>query len=465
MSFMNTSSNTQVRKLNTTTIKTAWRKIAALTIAASAILPMSANADTDGTVTINGVVWQYCDKDDVNKTVSIGKSGATGRDGTAMSSGTALDAADIPWTMEIEGETYTVTKVGAYAFAACYQLSGTLTIPEAVTNIGTRAFWSCKALTGIATLGGVTTLGDYAFCYSGVDQCHLACDFPDLTKVVSYSSGPFVNCVGLTGEAKLNPNLTAIPYRCFENSALTKVTIPRTVTSIGEKAFMQTKLTAFLLQGPTNVLSGTQTYAELNTTDAFSNCDRLKVLLFGKNTKGTNLTKGTMLTSVSGCTVFVPANGYWDGLVTGGTGNEVIYYGSGRELDIEMDDATKTITAWPTTEHAFMNVLNAAAVLKSEYGWNTRITVTNALEVASGSITAEMLAGVEFNSLLLMFAVKTQVQLDSILAAVPSAAMLAIDPTGATENLTIPQDRALWVYLSGNGKVQPHIKGLKIIFR
>jgi hypothetical protein len=141
----------------------------------------------------------------------------------------------------------------------------------------------------------------------------------------------------------------------------------------------------------------------------------------------------------------------------------VVDYGSGRELDIEMDDATKTITAWPTTEHALTNVLNAAAVLKSEYGWNTRITVTNALEVTSGSITAEMLSGVEFNSLLMMFAVKTQAQLDSILAAVPSSAMLAIDPTGATEELTIPQDRALWVYLSGNGKVRPQINGTILI--
>jgi len=70
---------------------------------------------------------------------------------------------------------------------------------------------------------------------------------------------------------------------------------------------------------------------------------------------------------------------------------------------------------------------------------------------------------VEFNSLLMMFAVKTQAQLDSILAAVPSSAMLAIDPTGATEELTIPQDRALWVYLSGNGKVRPQINGTILI--
>ena len=49
-------------------------------IAASVATPMAASADTDGTVKLNGYNWNYYDKDDVNKTVTLGVRGSTGRD-------------------------------------------------------------------------------------------------------------------------------------------------------------------------------------------------------------------------------------------------------------------------------------------------------------------------------------------------------------------------------------------------
>ena len=85
--------------------------------------------------------------------------------------------------------------------------------------------------------------------------------------------------------------------------------------------------------------------------------------------------------------------------------------------------------------------------------------------VFDDAVTPEMLANVQLNSTLMMFAVKTQAQLNSVLAAVPQTTMLAIDPTGAREELTMPQDRALWVWLSGTGKYTPYFTGFKLIFR
>ena len=411
--------------------------ISVVAVASCAIIPMAVNADTDGTVTIGGVAWYYYDKNDTEKTVTLGQRGSTDRNHTAMPSSTALDAANIPWTMLIDGENYTVTKVGSYAFAACYSLSGTLTIPETVTEIGERAFWACKALTKLATIGGVTKLNDYAFYYSNASDFHINQDFPDISRVTSLGSGPFLNCVGFTGEVKLNPGLTSIPYRCFENSGLTKITIPRSVTAITENAFMKTKLTAFILRGPADVVSGNQKYATINTKNAFPGCDRLKVLLFGKNTKGNTLNSGTMLTDVSGCLVFVPANGFWNNLVTGGDNNPVIYYGQGQELDIEMDDVSKTITATPTTVHTLTNVLNAATTLKSEYDWNTRISVTNTLDLTGVTIDSTAVSGVTFDRL--MLSVKTQAQLNDILDTFPATTPISIDPTGLTENMVIPE--------------------------
>ena len=49
-------------------------------VAASAAIPMVVNAATDGTVELNGFNWNYYDKDDVNKTVTLGAKGSTSRD-------------------------------------------------------------------------------------------------------------------------------------------------------------------------------------------------------------------------------------------------------------------------------------------------------------------------------------------------------------------------------------------------
>jgi hypothetical protein len=94
---------------------------------------------------------------------------------------------------------------------------------------------------------------------------------------------------------------------------------------------------------------------------------------------------------------------------------------------------------------------------------DTRINVTNALEIAAGSITAADLAGVTFTSLI--FAVKTQAQLNTVLAAVPAETPLAIDPEGATENLKIINtvDRKVYVMLPKNGSYKVREDGLVIV--
>jgi hypothetical protein len=149
----------------------------------------------------------------------------------------------------------------------------------------------------------------------------------------------------------------------------------------------------------------------------------------------------------------------------GGANTQLIKYGPGEEIDFDLDTESKVITAIPTTQEMFVNALNWATLFKEKLGYKTQISVTNSIEVAEGAVTEEMLSNVQLNSTLMMFAVKTQAQLDSVLAAVPQTTMLAIDPTGAKEELNIPQDRAMWVWLSGTSKYKPYIKGLILSFR
>jgi hypothetical protein len=74
----------------------------------------------------------------------------------------------IPVTIEVEGVTYPVTAIGAYAFDGCSGLTGELTLPVGLTAIGSFAFYKCSGLTGDLTLPAcLTTIGNYAFvgCY------------------------------------------------------------------------------------------------------------------------------------------------------------------------------------------------------------------------------------------------------------------------------------------------------------
>ena len=178
-----------------------------------------------------------------------------------------------------------------------------------------------------------------------------------------------------------------------------------------------------------------------------------------------------MFTNVSGCRIFVPTGSNWDtesdtekGLAAYEANNSIFYYGAGQELDLAFNYNDHLITATPATAHAFTNVLASASTFKDLFGMDTRINVTNALEIAAGSVTAAELAGVTFDSL--TFAVKTQAQLDTVLAAVPAETPLAIDPEGATENLMVTTGyRKIYVMLPKNGTYKVRQGGLIIIFK
>lgn len=56
-----------------------------------------------------------------------------------------------------------LTSIGDYAFYDCYQLWGMIIVPNTVVNIGQSAFAYCEYLTSIVIPSSVTSIGDYAF--------------------------------------------------------------------------------------------------------------------------------------------------------------------------------------------------------------------------------------------------------------------------------------------------------------
>ena len=68
----------------------------------------------------------------------------------------------IPASVDHEGESYPVTRIGDQAFYECYELTS-VTIPEGVTAIGNEAFWRCNELTSVIIPGSMATIGEAAF--------------------------------------------------------------------------------------------------------------------------------------------------------------------------------------------------------------------------------------------------------------------------------------------------------------
>ena len=380
-------------------------------VAASAAIPMAANADM---ITTNGVTWTYSELNTTKKTVTLGG----GTEGDAIVPKTAfVNALNIPWKMVIDGEEYTVNKIATAAFKDCTGLTGVLSIPDTVTVVGgNQAFDGCTGLTGISDFGGITT-----------------------TKQTMFNV-----CTGLSGRL-------TIPDTCeyaFDNfafnkcSGLTAIVVGSGVTRTGRYFGSNCPLLeGAWIKGRPTVASGTQAFTTIRQPYAFYASGALKVIFFGKNTQ-LDLNNGSTIpilsTATKGCKVFVPANGKWDNCNYSGTDTDVIEYGENQNLDLVVDEAAGTVTATPTTPELLVKMLEAAPTFKSAFALDMKISVTNTLDLTGVTITEDMTSGVTFDRL--VFSAKTQTQLDAILGAFPATTPISIDPTGLTENMVVPDD-------------------------
>ena len=148
----------------------------------------------------------------------------------------------IPSSVEYNGTTYRVTSIGDGAFYACSGLTS-VTIPNSVTSIGDGAFYACSGLTSVSIPNSVTSIGEEAFSgCSGLTSITIP------NSVTSIGDGVFDYCSGLTSIDVASENthyssIDGVLYNYAQDTlircpgAKTSVTIPNSVTSIGDGAF------------------------------------------------------------------------------------------------------------------------------------------------------------------------------------------------------------------------------------
>ena len=137
----------------------------------------------------------------------------------------------IPEKVTYESIEYSVTSIGGSAFFYCSGLTS-VTIGNSVTSIGYAAFEGCTGLTSITIPNSVTSIGLEAFSgCSGLTSVTIP------NSVTSISDGAFYHCSGLTSITIPN-SVTSIGSSAFRSCyGLTSVTIGNSVTSIGSYAF------------------------------------------------------------------------------------------------------------------------------------------------------------------------------------------------------------------------------------
>ena len=200
-----------------------------------------------------------------------------------------------------------VTSIGDYTFYECTGLTS-LTIPSSVTSIGWRAFWVCTGLTSITVTAGNPVYHSAGNCLIETASKTLlkGCNtsvIPSDGSVTSIGDTAFYKCTGLTSVTIPN-SVTSIGYAAFcDCTGLMSVTISDSVTSVSSNAFQHSRVNRLI------IADGSKTVTEEMAACRNSNLKRVSIpnsvtsigdKIFYKCTGLTDITIPNSVTSIGG---------------------------------------------------------------------------------------------------------------------------------------------------------------------
>ncbi|MBO5699775.1 MAG: leucine-rich repeat domain-containing protein [Bacteroidaceae bacterium] len=177
----------------------------------------------------------------------------------------------IPESIDYNGNTYTVTRIGSYAFRYCDALVS-VTIPNSVTSIGDGAFSGCPNLTSIDVPNSVESIGEGTF-----DDTPWNDNLPNGIVYVGNVLYKYKGTMPKGTAVEVKEGTASISHNAFSGcSGMTSITIPNSVASIGNSAFSG-------CSGLTSVATGdgVKSIGE----SAFWGCSKLTSITIGNSVK------------------------------------------------------------------------------------------------------------------------------------------------------------------------------------
>ncbi len=155
----------------------------------------------------------------------------------------------VPESVSYEGNTYTVTAIGDYAFYKCTITS--ITFPTTITSLGVSAFYWCKELTSFTIPDGLTSVTQAL-----LRGCTELTSVTIPNSVTTIEANAFMECSSLP-TVTLPSSLTTIGDEAFcDCSALSAITLPDGLLSIGSGAFVATGITTIEFPSTLTTLGG-----------------------------------------------------------------------------------------------------------------------------------------------------------------------------------------------------------------
>lgn len=284
-------------------------------------------------------------------------------------------------------------------------------------------------------------------------------------------------------------SVTSVANRAFPRNragSLFNAIFPLDVDiALGRNIFNFSTISNILFKGISTVAVGaSQTYSTVTMPDLYresetadlsqsvvQGCDRVKSIVVGPNVKVDDVSKlENLFPAVTDAVLLVPRNSgnmTWNGsdaVDLGGTGNAVAYYGPAEAFDMQMHDTYVTFV--PNTANGLSDALGWAQTFKTAFDIDSRINITNRVAMTA-AVTESMLQSVTFDSppWYITFAVRTQAQMDNVLAAVQVDVPVIIDIEGATERIVVPENREVAILAKGGGTFIRDRRGVVISFR